>query len=170
MKKLALFLAVLFAFMPLLSSCAEHMPTPCREILDAILNNESALPAGRIYSIKAAEKDPEYLPERLINALYSGGEAPPMRSGWLDVAMFLPASSHPCEITVILCDSPDTATDTARLLCSRLDSLKAFKADEKYTHMLDSASVCIVKNYVLFIISSDTQEAIRSAKKLIFSN
>ncbi len=167
MKKLALFLAFLFAVMPLLSSCAEHTPIPCREILDALLKNESALPAGRIYSIKAAKGDTEYLPERLINALYSGGEEPPMRSGWLDIAMFLPTSSHPCELAVILCDSPDTATDTARLLCSRLDSVKAFKADDEYSHILGSASVSIVKNYVLLIISSDAQEALKTAKKII---
>ena len=128
---------------------------------------EIGLPAGRVYDLSAKEGDNEYLDERVINSLFGEGATPPMRRGWIDLALFLPTSSHPCELAVFLCDSPDTAADTARILCRRIDIIKSTKGGGEYALMLDCATVTIIKNYVLFIISSDTETARRSARNII---
>ena len=151
----------------LLPSCAQKEPIPCREILDKLTDAEIGLPAGQIYDLVAPEGEEEYLEERLINSLFGEGASPPMRSGWLDLALFLPTSSHPCEFAIFLCDTPDTATDTARLLCRRLDIVKTSKKGDTNALILDSATVTIIGNYVLLIISSDTQNAIKIAANLI---
>ena len=156
---------VLFSF--LIPSCAQKELIPCREILEALTNAEIGLPAGQIYDLAATEGDDEYLDERLINSLFGEGASPPMRSGWIDLALFLPSSSHPCEFAIFLCDTPDTATDTARILCRRLDIVKTSKKDDVNSYILDSATVTIIGNYVLLIISSDTQNAIKIAANLM---
>ncbi len=112
-----------------LSFCTEKPPTPCRDILSAIMTAEIGLPAGKIYDMRAAEGEREFLPERLLSTLYGDGKTPPMREGWLDIALFLPLSDHPCEFAVILCDSDDTARDTARLLLCRLDLIRTTKGN-----------------------------------------
>ena len=128
---------------------------------------EIGLPAGTIYDLSAKEGYDEYIEERVINSLFGEGSAPPMRQGWLDLALFLPTSLHPCELAVFLCDSPDTASDTARLLCRRLDVIRSAKAGSEHAAILDSATVTIIENYVLFIISSDTAASLRAAKGAI---
>ena len=132
-----------------------------------MMTSEIGLPAGQIYDLTAREGDDEYLEERIINSLFGEGSSPPMRQGWIDLAIFLPSSSHPCELAVFLCDTPDTATDTARVLCRRLDVIKSGKKDGEYSAMLDSASVTIIGNYVIFVISSDTEKSIKAAREVI---
>ena len=132
-----------------------------------MLECEIDLPAGKIYDLSANEGDREYLDERVIKSLFGEGSAPPMRDGWLDLALFLPASTHPCELAVFLCDTPDTASDTARLLCRRLDVVKSAKRDSEHSAILDSATVTVIGNYVLFIISSDSALSLRAARDII---
>lgn len=162
-----IFVCCLVLFCLLLTACAQNEPIPCREILNALTESEIGLPAGQIYDVCANEGDGEYLDERVINSLFGEGSAPPMRSGWLDLALFLPNSSHPCEFAIFLCDTPDTATDTARLLCRRLDAIRTSKASYENSEMLSTASVTIIGNYVIFAISSDTKNAMKIATNLI---
>ena len=150
-----------------LPSCSMREPTSCRRILGEMMACEIGLPAGTIYDLSAKEGYDEYIEERVINSLFGEGSAPPMRQGWLDLALFLPTSLHPCELAVFLCDSPDTASDTARLLCRRLDVIRSAKAGSEHAAILDSATVTIIENYVLFIISSDTAASLRAAKGAI---
>ncbi len=149
------------------SACSDKKAVPCREIIEALTGAEIGLPAGKIYDVNAPEGDGEYLDERLISSLFGEGSPPPMRQGWLDIALFLPTSSHPCEFAAILCDSPDTATDTARLLCRRLDLIRSAKSDGDSSDMLDSAIVTIIGNYAILIISSDAENSIKAVTKRI---
>ena len=165
MKKFALVLTVFLILA--LPACAEREKPSCREILDAIMLSEAGLPAGKVYSMHAPNGDEEYLPENLIARLFGEGTTPTASSGWLDLALFLPAYAHPCEFAVILCNSPDTATDTARLLCRRLDAIRTAKGDGEHSQMTENATVTVIGNYVLLIISSDTQNALRTASKII---
>ena len=165
MRALALFLTVLLIFS--LPSCKNGDLPSCKEILSEILENEVGLPPGRVYYLHSAKGDESFLSDHLINALYGNGESPVMAEGWLDIALFLPSSAHACEFAVILCDSEDTATDTARLLCRRLDSIRTAKGGEENAHLIKGATVTVLGNYALLIISSDTQNAIKSASKII---
>ena len=165
MKKIAFILIILLIFT--LPSCTKQERPTCREILGSLVTVEIGLPAGRIYSMTAPEGNSEYLSEHLVNVLYGDGERPVMADGWLDLALFLPTSSHPCEFAVILCDTPDTATDTARLLCRRLDTIRTVKGEGEFSSMIENATVAVIGNFALLIISSDTETAIKSASKII---
>ena len=163
------FIALILIPLTLISFCfcAKSENASCREILSAITECEAGLPAGRIYSMKADAGDREFLSDSLLSALYGDGGMPPAADGWLDCAIFLSSPAHICELAVFLCDSPDTATDTARMLCRRLDLIRVAKGDGKYAFYLDSATVTVMRNYVLFVISSDSENAIRVASKII---
>lgn len=166
MKKAAFFLIILlisFTF----SSCAEREMPSCRDVLGEIIAAEIGLPAGRVYSSKADEGEDEHLPNSLVNVLYGNGSRPVMADGWLDIALFLPSSSHPCEIAVFLCNSEDTATDTARMLLRRLDTLRTANGDSELVSYFDTATVTVMRNYVLFLISSDVESAVKTAAKII---
>jgi hypothetical protein len=161
----------LFLFVLILSftlpSCAEKNLVSCREILEELKDAEIGLPAGKTYDIKAGEGENEFLPERLLSSLYGEGATPPMREGWLDIALFLPTSAHPCEFAVILCNSDDTATDTARLLCRRLDSIRTLKQNCEYSALLEGARVTVIRNYALLIISSDAENAVKTVTRIV---
>ena len=167
MKRIA---AIFFAFimlLPALSSCAQKETSDCRTILVAMTEAEIDLPAGRIYSSKAEEGSDEFLPDSLTSALLGGGCMPELRESWQDMAFYLSLNDSPCEFAVIYCRDNDTAIDTAKLLNARIDAVRTDKKDEKYSKMLDSATVAIVGNYALLIISSDTETALKTAKKAI---
>ena len=166
-KKILMFFLALILLFASLPSCAEREPVTCRKVLNSMISSEIGIPAGMIYDLSAAEGDDAYLEERVINSLFGDGATPPMRNDWLDLALFLPTSSHPCEFAVFLCNSPDTATDTARMLCRRLDIVKSAKNKNEYSEMLESASVTIMGNYVLLIISSDSALSLRAAREII---
>ena len=150
-----------------LCSCGAKDYAPCRDVLGALIESEVGLPAGKIYDMSAAEGDGEFLSDSLLCSLLGNGTMPPVSSSWIDGALFLSLGSHPCEFAVFLCDSSDATQDTARLFCSRLDSVKTLKGDGKYASMLDSARVCIIRNYVVLIISSDGDTAESVARKII---
>lgn len=166
MKKAAFFLIILLILFTF-SSCAEWEMPSCRDVLGEIIAAEIGLPAGRVYSSKADEGEDEYLPDSLVNVLYGNGSRPVMADGWLDIALFLPSSSHPCEIAVFLCNSEDTATDTARMLLRRLDTLRTANGDSELVSYFDTATVTVMRNYVLFLISSDVESAVKTAAKII---
>ena len=151
----------------LLTSCTKSNLTPCREILGALVDAEVGLPAGKIYDMRATEGEDEYLSKSLLCALFGNGNMPTVRGAWIDCALFLSLGSHPCEFAVFLCNSHDAAQDTARLLCSRIDSVKTLKGGGEYAHILDGARVCIIKNYVVLLISSDSTAAEITVRRAI---
>lgn len=151
----------------MLASCSGKSSPTCRDILIALTDTEAKLPAGQLYSLSSPDKDFDILSDTLISALYGNGSVPSVSNEWLDVAVFLSLSQHPCELAVFLCNSHDAATDTARLLCKRLDVIKASEKSNIYADMLSNARITICRNYVLFIISSDSDNSIATAIKMI---
>ena len=163
-------ISLLLAIISLLSlcSCRNREKPSCRTLLSALTESEIALPAGKTYSLSASEGEAEYLSPSLLASIYGNGEPPALLDSWLDCAIFLPRSEHPCEFAVFLCDSHNSATDTAKLLCRRLDLIRSAKDSDEYRAMLDSATVTVNGNFVIFIVSSDTKSAlsaVRSAMK-----
>lgn len=165
MRIIAAFLILLLPFS--FVACGRQENTSCREILHAMTEAEIGLPTGKVYSMHSPDGDGEQLPDKLIARIFGEGTTPAVASGWLDLALFLSTSAHPCEFAVILCDSEDTATDTARLLCRRLDAIRTAKGAGEYAKLTENATVTVIGNYALLIISSDTENAIKSASKII---
>lgn len=178
MKKNKLFCAAislclaLSLIIPLTSCVYSDEIIPCYDIVSSLTEIEIGLPAGKIYSSSAKEGEEEYLPDTLLASLLGDGKQLPLFDSWIDCALFLPSSNHPCQIIAILCDTPTSAKDTARLLSRRLNALRsAYKASNgggisrpsaengaavDTAAYLDNATVMINRNYVLLIISSDT--------------
>jgi hypothetical protein len=167
MKRIAAIIFALILLLPALTSCAKKKTAECISVLLAMTEAEIDLPAGRIYSSKAEEGSDEFLPDSLTSALLGGGCMPELRESWQDMAFYLSLNDSPCEFVVIYCRDNDTAIDTAKLLNARLDAVRTDKKGEKYSKMLDSATVAIVGNYALLIVSSDTENALKTAKKAI---
>ena len=168
MKKAAVFfLAILLIICSLTSCGGQKRPISCREILSSVTDAEIGLPAGKFYSLKALEGEDEYLPPSLIGSLLGNGSYPEVAESWLDCALYLSLGAHPCEFAVILCQSRDDAEDTAKLFCARLASIKLVKSKSEHADLLDDAKITITGNYVLFIISSDSDTALSVAKKAI---
>ena len=157
----ALFLAILILTFSLVSCSAKREARSCRQILGAMVEGEIGLPAGRFYSQSAPKGDEEYLSDSLISSLFGGGSYPTVADGWIDVALFLSLGTHPCEFVVILCRDRDVTHDTADLLHSRLTAIKLVKNDPQYESMLQNATVTLVGNYALLIISSDSKNALK---------
>lgn len=155
----------------LLSSCAYSSEIiPCRDIISELTSLEINLPAGKIYSSYAREGEDEYISESLLRALFAEGGEIALLESWIDYALFLPSGNHPCEFIAILCDTPSSAKDTARLLCRRLNAIKSVKKEgerTEYDAYLDNAEVIISRNYVLLIISSDSAAAKKKALSMI---
>lgn len=165
MKKSILILLMILIF--ILPSCSSHETTDCRIVLERLMTAEIGLPAGKVYCMAAQRGDDEYLPQNLINSLYGGGSRPVMADGWIDLAVYLSTTPHPCELAVFLCDKEETARDTATMLCSRIDAIRTSKSSQEYSPLLDSATVTVIRNYVLLVVSSDVEGAITEAAKAI---
>lgn len=163
----------LFTVLGLCSCGYSNEIVPCENIVKAITDSEIGLPAGKIYSASAGEGESGYIPDSLLNSLFGGGGKISLFDSWIDYSFFMPSSVHPCEIVVILCNSPENAKDTARLLCRRLNTIRNVKDDSQNINAtdlalyLDGAEVTISRNYVLLIISSDTAAAKKTALALI---
>jgi hypothetical protein len=165
-KTVALFLSILL-LIPLLASCSGARKAPsCLSVLEAMMSAEIGLPAGRVYSL-SRDNDDGYLSDSLINSLYGNGSMPAIARTWIDCAVFVSILGHPCELAVAYCPDRNAAEDTAKLFSSRLKSLRSLKSDEKYSNMLENAQISICGSFVLMIISSDPDNALKIAKKLI---
>ena len=143
MKKNKLFCAAislclaLSLIIPLASCVYSNEIVPCIDVLNALTEAEIGLPAGKIYSASAGEGEEGYISDSLLNSLF-GGDMNTLIDGWLDYAFFLPSGNHPCEFIVILCDTPTTAKDTARLLSRRLNTLRT--ANKASGNSIDSTT------------------------------
>ena len=160
MKRLFALISVIRLLIFNTVSCSQKAEPSCRELIVALTDSEIALPAGKIYSMSAPEGDDEYLSISLLSSLYGNGSEPALLDCWLDCAVFLSRGEHPCEFAVFLCDSHNSATDTARLLCNRLDLIRHAKSSENYCDMLEGATVTVSENFVALIVSGDTPRAV----------
>lgn len=153
-----------------LSSCAQRENTlSCRDVLDAMMSAEPALPSGKVYDMAAEAGEGEYLSANLIRALLLNDSLPDATRDWLDCAFYLSTLAHPCELAAVLCRDHDTAKDTATLFSARLAAIRLTKTDEKYAGLLSDARIVILDNYVLFIVSSDPDGVLKAARSAIRS-
>ena len=167
MKRLTALFFTILILIPALTSCSPNREQTCRQILGEMVDGEIGLPAGRFYSKSAQKGDEEYLSDSLIASIFGGGSYPTVADGWIDASLFMSLGTHPCEFAVILCRDRDVTHDTADLLHSRLAAIKLVKNDQQYESMLQNATVTLVGNYALLIISSDSKNALKLAMKSI---
>ncbi|MBE6548383.1 MAG: hypothetical protein E7667_05870 [Ruminococcaceae bacterium] len=148
------------------SSCAESTAS-AEDVLSAMVHTEPSLPSGKIYLSTAAEGEKQYTPQSLLASLYGGGSAPIEQSEWVEFAIFLSSAHHPCEFAVFLCQSAQSASDTAKMLCRRLDTLKASWADTQYSSYTENGCVSVSGNYCILTVCADKKAALKAALSVI---
>ncbi len=162
-KRLICFLLLILLFP---TGCTQSNATP-EQILRALTRAEIGLPAGKLYLASAAQDEEAYLSPELISAMYAGGELPWQLSLCEDYGIFVSSAQHPCEFAVFLCYSRSD-TDLLSAMCQvRLDALRAHYKDTAYAHYTDSARVAVVGRYVLLLVSSDPEHALKVARQVI---
>ena len=146
-----------------LSACSKSPEIPRTEqIISALCENEINLPVGNIYSSDFDTDSKNYLNDTLLSAYF--GEPNIDKSDWISYSIFIHSGVHVCEFAAIYCSTPESVIDTAKLLLSRLDSIKKQAAVE-FSLYTEEAQVITRGNYVMLIISSDTQSALKCIKK-----
>lgn len=148
-----------------LSACSRAPQLPNTEkLIIAMCQAEIGLPAGEIYSTDVDGSSPRFLTDRLLASYFGDPNIEKHSAAWLSCSIFLSSSDHPCEFAVILCQTPESLTDTARLLASRLDSIKR-NANEKFSSYTEQAAVITYKNYAILIVSGNTDAAVKAMRK-----
>ena len=165
MRKLRVLLLVL-SILLLLCSCAKEHATAA-QVLDALVAAEIGLPAGQIYLSAAPEDDASYLSPELMAALYGEGELPWQLSLLEDYGLFLSTAQHPCEFAVFRVRARSDTDDVAAMCLSRLDALHIHYKDTPYASYTQNARVVVIGKYVLLLISSDPDHALRAAQRVL---
>ena len=165
MRKLRVLLLVL-SILLLLCACAKEHATAA-QVLDALVKAEIGLPAGQIYLSAAPEDDAAYLSPDLVAALYGEGELPWQLSLLEDYGLFLSTAQHPCEFAVFRVRARSDTDDVAAMCLARLDTLRMHYKDSAYAAYLQNARVVVSGNYVLLLISSDPDHALRAAQRVL---
>ena len=165
MRKLRVLLLVL-SILLLLCACAKEQATAA-QVLDALVKAEIGLPAGQIYLSAAPEDDASYLSPDLVAALYGEGELPWQLSLLEDYGLFLSTAQHPCEFAVFRVRARSDTDNVAAMCLSRLDALRIHYKDTQYASYTQSARVVVIGKYVLLLISSDPDHALRAAQRVL---
>ena len=150
----------------LLCACARTDAAP-EQILSALLDAEVSLPAGQVYLASAPKESDAYLAPDLMAALYGEGEPPWQLSLVEDYGIFLSTAQHPCEFAVFRTYARSDTDDLAALCCARLDALRIHYKDTPYAAYLQEARVVVIGKYVLLLISSDPDHALRAAQRVL---
>ncbi len=169
---------LIFCIMLLSVSCAGEQASAA-QVLDALVDSEIGLPAGQIYLSGAQEHDAAYLSPDLMAALYGQGEPPWQLSLIEDYGFYLSTAQHPCEFAVFRTYARSDTDEVAAMCLTRLDALRTYYKDTpyatqyatqhatQYAYYLENARVVVMGNYVLLLISSDTEHAIGAAKRVL---
>ena len=165
MRKFRVLLLVL-SILLLLCACAKEQATAA-QVLDALVAAEIGLPAGQIYLSAASEDDTSYLSPDLVAALYGEGELPWQLSLLEDYGLFLSTAQHPCEFAVFRTRARSDTDNVAAMCLSRLDALRIHYKDTQYASYTQSARVVVIGKYVLLLISSDPDHALRAAQRVL---
>ena len=165
MKKRGLALLILCCLL-LSVGCAPSSPAP-EQVLCALTDAEIGLPAGQLYLSRAEAHEATYLSNDMLSTLYGNGELPWQLSLVEDYGIFLSTAQHPCEFAAFLCYSRSDTDLVAAMCHERLDLLRVHYKNTQYASYTQGARVAVVGRYVLLIVSSDAENALRAARRVL---
>ena len=132
-----------------------------------MIGAEIGLPAGQVYLASAPKESEAYLAPDLMAALYGEGELPWQLSLLEDYGLFLSTAQHPCEFAVFRVRARSDTDDVAAMCLSRLDALRIHYKNTQYASYTQNARVVVIGKYVLLLISSDPDHALRAAQRVL---
>ncbi len=148
-----------------LFSCSSP-PTDTGEVLSRLMENETDLPAGVIFTTKAAEGEEGYLSPALAEALW--GEDSEEAFGLLeDYSVYISSFAAPFEIGVFRCYSATDAIRIEQLCRARADIVTVALRHTEYYGLCHNARILREGDTVIFIMTSDPDKTLKLAKRLI---
>ena len=148
----------------LLGGCASNA-TPTM-VLQAVMEAEKPLPAGRFYLLSAPQDDPHHPSEGLLAAAFGNGRFPPEMSEVEDAAFYLSVTA-PCELAVFLCKSTDGADAVAKMCLRRADLLMRDSTNGGKGVAPESVAVTVRGKWVILCVSSDPAAACRAFRRAL---
>ena len=162
-RSLSLILLLCAVWLPLLSSCS-----PRKELdlaLEEMCRTEGSLPAGQKYLLsKPTKKEWKQISEEHLAALFRSASLPPALENVTEGALYL-SFSHPFEIAVFACESRGDCDAVAQLCLGRLEGLRAYWGESSYAEICDRGRVLNCGNYVLMIVCSSPEEAVKAFRR-----
>ena len=166
----AFFGILLLTLCLLLSACIRTDTVSPHQVLEALCQAETPLPAGRIYVLSAPQDSTRHPSDNLLAATFGNGCLPPEMDQVADAAFFL-SYTHPCELAVFHCKTADGTDQVAEMCLRRLDSIKQYRTnsstEEAYAAYLENACVTVRGKWVILLVSSDPATALRTFKRCV---
>ena len=156
-----------FLLLPLLllALCACRAPAQTVDILNAMCDSQTTLPAGRIYRMDASPGDAAYADEELLSVLYGNGSLPPEFEVINDFSIRLCGFTAPHELAVFRCVSQRDAYDVAQMCLRRAERLQINCRETEHASLADGARVCIIGKYVLMATCNDPIAATEAGRR-----
>ncbi len=157
--------------------CARaRVPASAGEVLGGMLTAleeaGATVPEGMVLSTSADPAAGGHLSDTLAAALFGAairellaavdGVAPVN-----DMAVFLSASPHPCELAILRCSDAGAARSAAGVCHTRLDLVRRAWAGSDYAAVTDRAAVAMEGSFVLLVIADDPDAALDGARRAI---
>ncbi len=173
-KKILLSTYILLSLF-LLSSCFGTTDMGTSEIVRAMLNTQSNLPAGKLYTTLSTPGAEDYLSSELLRALYGTEGSFDAFGNAAEIAIRAASGLHANEFAVFRCRSRRDAEEIADLCLARIDTIEHFiRLNSDVLGVPDSdllsaenAKVTIYGKYVIMALSKDADAAIEAAKDII---
>lgn len=154
LKCLLMLLLLLLVF----NGCASTAAVP-ESLVQAMMQAEKPLPAGRLYVLSAPAGDSQAPTEELLAATFGNGAPPQELARVTDAAFFL-SYTQPCEFAVFLCDSRAATDEVARMCLRRVDAV--LRERGTVDEQTSSHAVTVRGRWVILCLSSDPDAALRA--------
>ena len=159
-KSLQRLLALLLILLSL-GGCAASPATP-ESLVQAMMQAEKPLPAGRLYVLSAPSDNAKTPTEELLAVTFGNGTLPPELSQVTDAAFFL-SYTQPCEFAVFLCTNRAATEAVARMCLRRVDTV--LRAQGEVDQEIAAHAVTVRGRWVILCLSSDPQSALRAFRQ-----
>ena len=149
-----------------LSACGGSKSSP-EEVLKAICQSQSDLPAGRLYVLSAPSDDARHPDDGWLFAMF-GKEELPATLSLVEDAAFFSSYTHACEFAVFLCKSAKGTSAVSQLCLQRLNTLKLYwEAAENNDTPLQNAGVTVRGKWVILYLCKDPDAALRAFRRTL---
>lgn len=162
-KSLCLILLLCAVCLPLCASCSSHKELDLA--LEEMCRTEAMLPAGQKYLLsEPLKKGWKKLSQEHLATLFRSTTFPPALENVTQGALYL-SFSHPFEIAVFACASRADCDAVAQLCLGRLEAVRSYWRESEYAEVCNSGSVTVCGNYVLMVISSSPEDAVKAFRR-----
>ena len=158
MKRITIYIITLFLLSLTVCSCSQSTKS-AEQLLAAVMQDVSNLPAGNVRILGTPEYDQHYLPISLLRVMLSSSEQFDEEKNIRELALFLSNTDELCEIAIFCADSSSSAEDIAVLCLKRADMLKSSPSLSKENkEIAESSRIILHGRYLLYVVAKNGDE------------